>query len=270
MAGLYHGAKFAGSTTAILLNIPTETSSVVLCYDGHQLARQGRAGPAMGMSAISGFVASTVGVIALTFLAPIIAKFAVAFGPPEFACLMVFGLLLVITVTGKSPVKGFISMAVGLLLSTVGVDLFSGTQRFTFGNINLFDGVEFLVLTLGMFAVAEVLVNVEEQRGKSLLTIPKGIRNLLPTMAGPQGLPRGDRAGLDHRLPGGLGARRRFDDRVLRLLHAAEEHLASIPRSSARAPWRASPRRRRPTTPKSAGRWFRCSPSAYPAAPVPR
>ena len=181
MAGLYHGAKFAGSTTAILLNIPTETSSVVLCYDGNQLARQGRAGPAMGMSAISGFVASTVGVIALTFLAPIIAKFAVAFGPPEFACLMVFGLLLVITVTGKSPIKGFISMTAGLLLSTVGVDLFSGTQRFTFGNLNLFDGVEFLVLTLGMFAVAEVLMNVEEQRGKSLLTIPKGIRNLLPT-----------------------------------------------------------------------------------------
>jgi putative tricarboxylic transport membrane protein len=181
MAGLYHGAKFAGSTTAILLNIPTETSSVVLCYDGHQLARKGRAGPAMGMSAISGFVASTVGVIALTFLAPIIAKFAVAFGPPEFACLMVFGLLLVITVTGKSPIKGFISMALGLLISTVGVDLFSGTERFTFGNINLFDGVEFLVLTLGMFAVAEVLMNVEEQRGKSLLVIPKGIRNLLPT-----------------------------------------------------------------------------------------
>jgi putative tricarboxylic transport membrane protein len=182
MAGLYHGAKFAGSTTAILLNIPTETSSVVLCYDGHQLARQGRAGPAMGMSAISGFIASTLGVIALTFLAPIIAKFAVAFGPPEFAALMVFGLLLVITVTGKSPIKGFISMTVGLLLSTVGVDLFSGTQRFTFGNINLFDGVEFLVLTLGLFAVAEVLVNVEQVRGKSLLTIPKGIRNLLPTM----------------------------------------------------------------------------------------
>lgn len=180
MAGLYHGAKFAGSTTAILLNIPTETSSVVLCYDGHPLARKGRAGPAMGMSAISGFIASTVGVIALTFLAPIIAKFAVAFGPPEFAMLMVFGLLLVITLTGKSPIKGFISMAVGLLLSTVGIDLFSGTERFTFGNIELFDGVEFLVLTLGMFAVGEILVNIEQVRGKNLLQIPKGIRNLLP------------------------------------------------------------------------------------------
>ena len=183
MAGLYHGAKFAGSTTAILLNIPTETSSIVLCYDGHELAKKGRAGPAMGMSAISGFIASTVGVVALTFLAPTIATLAVNFGPPEFASLMVFGLLLVITMTGKSPIKGFISMAVGLLISTVGVDLFSGSQRYTFGNINLFDGVPFLVLTLGLFAVAEVLINVEVKRGKSLFEVPKKIRDLLPTRA---------------------------------------------------------------------------------------
>jgi putative tricarboxylic transport membrane protein len=183
MAGLYHGAKFAGSTTAILLNIPTETSSVVLCYDGHELAKKGRAGPAMGMSAISGFIASTVGVLALTFLAPTIANLAVKFGPPEFASIMVFGLLLVITMTGKSPIKGFISMTVGLLLSTVGVDLFSGAPRYTFGSIQLFDGVQFLVLTLGLFAVAEVLVNVEEQRGKTMFVMPKGFRALLPTKA---------------------------------------------------------------------------------------
>jgi putative tricarboxylic transport membrane protein len=180
MAGLYHGAKFAGSTTAILLNIPTETSSIVLCYDGHELAKQGRAGPAMGMSAISGFIASTVGVIALTFLAPTVANFAIHFGAPEFAALMVFGLLLVITMTGRSPVKGFISMATGLLLSTVGVDLFSGQERYTFHNINLFDGVQFLVLTLGLFAVAEVLVNVEVRRGRSLFTVPRRFRELLP------------------------------------------------------------------------------------------
>jgi putative tricarboxylic transport membrane protein len=180
MAGLYHGAKFAGSTTAILLNIPTETSSIVLCYDGHELAKQGRAGPAMGMSAISGFIASTIGVLALTFLAPTIANLAVGFGPPEFTSLMFFGLLLVITMAGKSPVKGFISMTVGLLLSTVGVDLFSGAPRYTFGNVNLFDGVQFLVLTLGIFAVGEVLVNVEEKRGKSLFTVPRRMRELLP------------------------------------------------------------------------------------------
>jgi putative tricarboxylic transport membrane protein len=181
MAGIYHGAKFAGSTTAILLNIPTETSSIVLCLDGHALAKKGRAGPAMGMSAISGFVASTVGVIALTFLAPTVANLAVKFGPPEFAALMVFGLLLVITMTGKSPVKGFISMGIGLLLSVVGVDLFSGAQRYTFGRIELFDGVPFLVLTLGVFAVAEVLVNAEQKRDAPLFTVPSKIRELLPS-----------------------------------------------------------------------------------------
>jgi putative tricarboxylic transport membrane protein len=181
MAGIYHGAKFAGATTAILLNIPTETSSIVLCLDGHELAKKGRAGPAMGMSAISGFVASTVGVIALTFLAPTVANFAIKFGPPEFAALMVFGLLLVITMTGRSPIKGFISMAVGLLLSTVGVDLFSGAQRYTFGRIELFDGVPFLVLTLGMFAVAEVLVNAEQKLDRPLFTVPSKLRELLPS-----------------------------------------------------------------------------------------
>ncbi|HEX5117538.1 MAG TPA: tripartite tricarboxylate transporter permease [Pseudonocardiaceae bacterium] len=181
MAGIYHGAKFAGSTTAILLNIPTETSSVVLCYDGHELAKKGRAGPAMGMSAISGFIASTVGVIALTFTAPAIANLAVKFGPPEFASLMTFGLLLVISMAGKSPVKGFISMALGLLVATVGVDLVSGSQRYTFGNINLYDGVQFITLTLGLFAVAEVLVNVEQKRGKPLFAVPKKLRELLPS-----------------------------------------------------------------------------------------
>src|ERR1700712_237476 len=96
MAGIYHGAKFAGATTSILLNIPAETSSVVLCLDGHPLARKGRAGPAMGMSAIAGFIASTFGVLALTFAAPFVANLALGFGPPEYAALMTFGLLLVI------------------------------------------------------------------------------------------------------------------------------------------------------------------------------
>ncbi|MEW2547815.1 tripartite tricarboxylate transporter permease [Streptomyces sp. NPDC047002] len=181
MAGIYHGAKFAGATTAILLNIPTETSSVVLCYDGHELARQGRAGPAMGMSAISGFVASTVGVIALTFAAPAAAAVAVKFGPPEFAVLMFFGLLLVVTMAGKSPVKGLISMVAGLLVATVGVDLFTGSRRYTFGSLNLYDGVQFLSLTLGLFAVGEVLVNLRRVRGTlHSFTAPRRLRDYLP------------------------------------------------------------------------------------------
>lgn len=183
MAGIYHGSKFAGATTAILLNIPTETSSIVLCYDGHELSKQGRAGPAMGMSAISGFIASTVGVVALTFVAPEAARMAVAFGPPEFAMLMLFGLLLVVTMAGKSPVKGLISMTLGLLLATVGVDLFTGTQRYTFGSIHLYDGVGFLVLTLGLFAVGEVLVNIERRPGDVVVSAPKRLRDYLPNWA---------------------------------------------------------------------------------------
>jgi putative tricarboxylic transport membrane protein len=180
MAGIYHGAKFAGATTAILLNIPTETSSVVLCYDGHELAKKGRGGPAMGMSAISGFIASTVGVLALTFAAPLAAKLALNFGPPEFAMLMLFGLLLVVTLTGKNPVKGLISMMLGLLVATVGDDIFTGSERYTFGAINLTDGIQFLVLTLGLFAVGEVLVNVERKAGKSEFVAPKRLRDYLP------------------------------------------------------------------------------------------
>ncbi|MET7994394.1 tripartite tricarboxylate transporter permease [Amycolatopsis sp. NPDC005232] len=183
MAGIYHGAKFAGSTTAILLNIPTEPSSVVLCLDGHELAKKGRAGPAMGMSAISGFIASTVGVVALTFTAPVVAKLAVDFGPPEYAALMVFALLLVIMMASESPLKGFISMGLGLLLSTVGIDLFTGQQRLTFGSVTMSDGIEFITLSVGLFAVAEVLVNVEKASGRPLFTMPSKFRELLPSKA---------------------------------------------------------------------------------------
>jgi len=183
MAGIYHGAKFAGATTSILLNIPGEPSSVVLCFDGHELAKQGRAGPAMGMSAISGFIASTFGVIALTFAAPVVAQLAINFGPPEYAALMAFALLLVIMMASESPLKGLLSMALGLLLSTVGVDLFSGQERFTLGTAALSDGIEFITLSVGVFAVAEVLINVEKYTGRPLFTVPSGIRNLLPSKA---------------------------------------------------------------------------------------
>jgi putative tricarboxylic transport membrane protein len=181
MAGIYHGAKFAGSTTAILLNIPTEPSSVVLCIDGHQLAKKGRAGPAMGMSAISGFIASSFGVVALTFAAPFVAELAVNFGPPEYAALMAFALLLVIMMASESPLKGFISMALGLLLSTIGVDIFSGQQRFTFGSAGLADGIEFITLSVGLFAVGEVLINVEKKMGRPLFAVPGKLRELLPS-----------------------------------------------------------------------------------------
>jgi putative tricarboxylic transport membrane protein len=183
MAGIYHGAKFAGATTSILLNIPGETSSVVLCLDGHPLALKGRAGPAMGMSAIAGFIASTFGVIALTFAAPFVAHLALGFGPPEYAALMAFGLLLVILLASESPIKGFLSMCIGLLVSTIGIDIFTGQQRLTFGAPALYDGIEFIAISVGLFAVGEVMLNAEKKMDRPIFDIPKGIRNLLPTKA---------------------------------------------------------------------------------------
>src|SRR5262245_11990295 len=152
LAGIYYGAKYGGSTTSILLNIPGESSSVVTCLDGYEMAKQGRAGPALGIAAIGSFVAGTFGVLGLTFLAPVVADVAVEFGPPEYTALMVFALILVIMLAGESLLKGFISMVLGLLLSTVGVDLFSGEQRYTFGSIDLAGGLEFIALSIGLFA----------------------------------------------------------------------------------------------------------------------
>jgi putative tricarboxylic transport membrane protein len=181
MAGIYYGAKYGGSTTSILLNIPGESSSVVTCLDGYELAKQGRAGAALGMAAIGSFIAGTIGVIGLTFLAPQVADLAVDFGPPEYSALMAFALILVIMLAGESLLKGFISMLLGLLLATVGTDLFSGEQRFTGDRIELSGGLEFIAVSIGLFAVAEVLVNVEERTGRQIFTVPKGLRNLLPT-----------------------------------------------------------------------------------------
>lgn len=181
MAGIYHGAKFAGSTGAILLNIPSEPSSVVLCIDGHELAKQGRAGPALGLSVISGFVASTLGVLALTVAAPLVASLAIDFGPPEFFSLILLGLVLVVTMSGKSRIKGFIAMALGLLAGTVGVDLLSGQQRYTFNSLNLYNGIQFLPMVLGLFAVSEVLINIEKSTKRKVFPVPKKIRDLLPT-----------------------------------------------------------------------------------------
>ena len=146
MAGIYYGAKYGGSTTSILLNIPGESSSVVTCIDGYEMAKQGRAGQALGIAAIGSFVAGTIGVIGLTFLAPVAADVAVNFGPPEYSALMVFALLLVIMLAGDSMLKGFIAMFIGLFLSTIGTDLFSGEQRFTGGQIELAGGIEFIAL----------------------------------------------------------------------------------------------------------------------------
>lgn len=181
LAGIFYGARYGGSTTSILLNIPGESSSVVTCLDGYQMARHGRAGPALGISAISSFIAGTIGVLGLMLIAPPLARFALRFAPPEYFALMVLGLAMVVFLAGESMVKALLAMLVGLWIATIGIDLFSAESRFTFGQAKLLGGVDFIAATVGVFAIGEVLVNLESKGGAQLFKLAKGLKNLLPT-----------------------------------------------------------------------------------------
>ncbi len=183
LAGIYYGAKYGGSTTAILLNVPGESASVVTCLDGYQMARKGRAGAALGIAAIASFIAGTVGVLGLMLVAPPLAKFALSFSSPEYFALMAMGLAMVVLLAGDSMVKALLAMLVGLWIAGMGIDLFSDESRFTFGQSELLDGVDFVIVAIGVFALGEVFGNMESRNEGTLLPVPKGLRNLLPTMA---------------------------------------------------------------------------------------
>ncbi|HWP34764.1 MAG TPA: tripartite tricarboxylate transporter permease [Thermodesulfobacteriota bacterium] len=181
LAGIYYGAKYGGSTTAILLNLPGESASVATCLDGYQMARQGRAGPALGIAAIASFVAGTFGVVGLMLVAPPLARFALRFGPPEYFALMVVGLAMVVFLTGRSVAKGLLAVLIGLCLATVGTDPFTAESRFAFGRIELLDGIDFVVVSVGIFALGELLVNLETRVPAAAFRVPKGLRSLLPS-----------------------------------------------------------------------------------------
>jgi putative tricarboxylic transport membrane protein len=180
MAGIYYGAKYGGSTTSILMNVPGESASVVTCLDGFEMARKGRAGPALGIAAISSFIAGTVGVILLMLVAPPVAEFALRFGPPEYFALMALGLSMVVLLAGKSMIKALLAMSVGLWLATIGVDMFTDGARYTFDKIELIDGIHFVVVAIGTFAIGEVLANLTSKTGGQMFKVPKGLRNLMP------------------------------------------------------------------------------------------
>src|SRR6185295_15305540 len=182
LAGIYYGAKYGGSTTSILLNVPGESASVVTCFDGYQMARNGRAGAALGIAAIASFVAGTVGVVGLMLVAPPLAKMALAFSSPEYFALMALGLAMVVLLAGRSMVKALLAMLVGLWLAGIGTDLFSQTSRFTFGQLELLSGIDFVVVAIGVFAIGEVLANMQLREAPEPLPVPKGLRNLLPTL----------------------------------------------------------------------------------------
>ena len=156
-AGIYYGAAYGGSTTSILLNTPGESAALVTALEGNQMARRGRAGPALATAAIGSFVAGTIGTVALTFFAPWVVEAALAFGPAEYFSLMVLALVAVSAVLGSSLLRGLLSLAGGLVIGLVGVDLQTGQPRFTFGRPELLDGIEVTIAAVGLFAVGEAL-----------------------------------------------------------------------------------------------------------------
>lgn len=156
-AGIYYGAAYGGSTTSILLRTPGESSAMVTSLEGYQMARRGRAGPALATAAIGSFVAGTIGTLALTFLAPWVVEAGLAFGPAEYFSLMMLSLVAVSAVLGRSVLRGLVSLAAGLLVGLVGIDLQTGQPRFTFGKAEMLDGIEVTLAVVGLFAVGEAL-----------------------------------------------------------------------------------------------------------------
>ena len=178
LSGIYYGAMYGGSTTSILVNIPGEAASVVTCLDGYQMARQGRAGPALGISAFGSFIAGTFSVIGLMFLSYPLAKFALSFGPPEYFSLIILGITFLTYLAQKSMLKALMTAAFGFLLSFVGIDPMTGKARYTFGIPVLLDGIDILPLVMGLFGVAEVFKNLDAPEEKIILKTK--LRNLLP------------------------------------------------------------------------------------------
>ena len=179
MAGIYYGAMYGGSTTSILVNIPGEAASVVTCLDGYQMARQGRAGPALGIAAFGSFIAGTLRVLGIMLLAPPLARAALRFGPPEIFTLLLLGFTMVTYLGSGSKLKAVAMALLGTFLGTVGLDPITVTPRFTFGSLTLSDGVGLVPMIMGLFGVAEVLMNVEA--GIKQEIVKTRIDNLLPT-----------------------------------------------------------------------------------------
>ncbi|MDR7531713.1 MAG: tripartite tricarboxylate transporter permease [Armatimonadota bacterium] len=181
--GVYYGAMYGGTITSVLLNLPGESASVITTLDGYQMAQQGRGGAALGIAAFGSFIAGTLGVVALMLLAPGLARIALAFGPPEYATLLVLALSLVVYLGEKQRWKGAVSTLAGLWLATVGVDLISGQPRFTFGHLKLLSGVPFVPVAVGLFGLAEVLTAVHEGRTGRPVHADLRLRSVLPTAA---------------------------------------------------------------------------------------
>ena len=192
LAGIYYGAQYGGSTTAILVNLPGETSAVVTCIDGYQMARQGRAGPALAIAAIGSFFAGTVGTLLIALFGPPLAEVALKFGAPEYFSLMLMGLVAAAVLAQGDMVKSLAMVVVGLLLGIVGTDVNTGMQRFSFGISELTDGIGFIVVAVGVFAIGEIVTNLGDPAERTVFTAK--VSNLFADAGRPEALGRPDRA----------------------------------------------------------------------------
>ncbi|MEL7565222.1 MAG: tripartite tricarboxylate transporter permease [Dehalobacterium sp.] len=179
-AGIYYGAMYGGSTTSILVNIPGEASSVVTTLDGYKMAQKGRGGAALFLAAIGSFIAGTIGLIILTFLAPQVAKVALKFGPTEYFAIAVLGLLVLSQLSDEGLLKSLIMVCIGLLLGTVGLDKIISIPRFTFGSTALLQGIDFVPVAMGLFGIAEILLVAEEEADETSNIVKVKLRDLLP------------------------------------------------------------------------------------------
>lgn len=180
LAGIYYGTMYGGSTTSILVNIPGESSTVVTCLDGYQMARKGRAGPALGIAAFSSFIAGTISIIGLQLMAPPLASIALKFGFPEYFSLMILGMTLLIYLAHGSMLKALLMGGVGLLLGLVGLDSINAQPRFTFGRMELLDGVGLVPVVMGIYGIGEIIINIEQEFKQHILG--DKIKGLLPTL----------------------------------------------------------------------------------------
>ena len=177
LAGIYYGAQYGGSTTAILVNLPGESSSVVTCLDGYQMARNGQAGKALSIAAIGSFIAGCFGTLLIAAFAAPLAEVALKFGPAEYFSLMVLGLIAAVVLASGSVIKAVAMIVLGLLLGIVGTDVNSGVARYSFGIPELTDGIGFVIVAMGAFALSEILMNLEDKTERELFT--KSVTGLL-------------------------------------------------------------------------------------------
>lgn len=174
LTSVYAGAMYGGRISSILLNIPGDEPAMMTCLDGYPMAKNGKAAEALAVSAIASFIGGLIGTLGLILLAPVLARFALTFGPAEYFALFVLAFATLGGITGKNPMKTVVAATLGIMISTVGIDISTGTQRYTFGVLELYEGIDFILAIVGLFAISELLLFIEERAGKGRALIQVG------------------------------------------------------------------------------------------------